>query len=99
MSQREVIWDSINYLIDDMPGDKYEQLVELIRSLDSLKATFTVIAGKWDDQERNCKYCEDFDTLAQAIEAYDKVSGYPWAFIEYQGRVLELWDKGAHPLR
>ncbi|MBM5036762.1 hypothetical protein HYO05_21725 [Vibrio parahaemolyticus] len=58
---------------------------------------FGVIAGKYDDNEPNYKYSDEFDTLDEAIAAYDKVSSYPWAYIEYKGRVLDLWAKGLHP--
>lgn len=51
---------------------------------------FTVAAGKYDGYDRNCKYCEDFTTLDEAISAYDKVKDYPWAEIQYKGRVLHI---------
>lgn len=54
---------------------------------------FGVIAGKWDESERNCKYSADFASLDEAVEAYDRVSGYPWAYILYKGRTLELYCK------
>lgn len=59
---------------------------------------FSVIAGKYDGQDKNCKYSDEFETLDQAIAAYDTVSSYPWAHIVYQGRVLDVWDKGAQAL-
>lgn len=58
---------------------------------------FGVLAGKYDDQELNCKYSCEFDTLDEAIVAYDSVSSYPWAYIKYKGRILELWSKDANP--
>ena len=59
---------------------------------------FTVIAGKYDDNEMNCKYSSDaFKTPGEAIEDYDRVSGYPWAYIEYNGRIIEVWAKGHAP--
>lgn len=59
---------------------------------------FTVIAGKHDDQEPNYKYIsEEHATLDEAIKDYDRVSTYPWAYIEYRGRVLDVWGKGTHP--
>jgi len=57
---------------------------------------YQVLAGRWWDDscsERNCKYSYDFRTLDEAIEALDKVSSYPWSYIEYKGRVLELLHK------
>lgn len=59
----------------------------------SNSSMFTVAAGKYDgycDYDRNCKYCEDFATLDEAISAYDKVKDYPWVEIQYKGRVLQV---------
>jgi len=47
---------------------------------------FSVAAGKYDDHERNCKYCENFDDLDKAIVAYYSVSDYPWAELIYHGK-------------
>ena len=55
-----------------------------------MKKEFTVVAGKYDGYDRNCKYCESFDTLDEAISAYDKLNGYPWAEISYKGRRLQV---------
>ena len=55
-----------------------------------MKKEFTVVAGKYDGYDRNCKYCESFVTLDEAIAAYDKVNDYPWAEIEYKGRALQV---------
>lgn len=60
--------------------------------LDQQKSAFTVLAGKYDDVGTNCKYCEDFTTLDEAIAAYDKVKDYPWARIEYKGCMLQVID-------
>jgi len=60
---------------------------------------FSVIAGKYDGDDLNCKYSDDFDSLDDAIAAFDKVKGYPWAFIQYKGRVLELFWDGYDPFR
>ena len=58
---------------------------------------FSVIAGKYEDNnEANYKYSCEFETLDEAIAAYDFVSDYPWAYIKYKGRVLELWRKDTH---
>ena len=51
---------------------------------------FAVVAGKYDGYDRDCKYCESFDTLDEAISAYDKVNDYPWAEISYKGRRLQV---------
>jgi len=46
---------------------------------------YDVNAGKYDDGERNCKYCDSFDDLDKAIVAYLSVNDYPWAEIIYHG--------------
>lgn len=53
---------------------------------------FTVAAGKYEGyyRDRICRYCEEFTTLDEAISAYDKVKDYPWARIEYKGRMLQI---------
>ena len=51
---------------------------------------FTVVAGKYDGQERNCKYRKAFATLDEAISACDQVREYPWVEIEYKGRMLQV---------
>ncbi|NQZ05686.1 MAG: hypothetical protein HRT35_00860 [Algicola sp.] len=56
---------------------------------------FTVVAGKNDGNERDIKYIENFETLDDALLAYDKYIGLPWAYIKYKGRVLEVWHKSA----
>ena len=61
--------------------------------LDQQKGAFMVLAGKydgWGDYDRNCKYIANFNTLDEAISAYDKVKDYPWAEIEYKGRALQV---------
>ncbi len=56
-----------------------------------MEKEFTVAAGKYGYyRDRNCKYREDFTTLDEAIAAYDKVKNYPWARIEYKGRMLQV---------
>lgn len=44
---------------------------------------FTVAAGKYDGEERNCKYCEDFKTFEEAFAAYIQRTDYPWCDMEY----------------
>ena len=44
---------------------------------------FTVLAGKYDGDEVNYKYIDDFETLDEAISAWLKVSDYPIHEIEY----------------
>lgn len=51
---------------------------------------FEVLAGKYDEYERNCKYSESFATIDDAIAAYDKVDCYPWCYMTYRGRVIEV---------
>lgn len=58
---------------------------------------FSVIAGKYDGNEINCKYIQDFSTLDEAIAAYDQVASYPWAYIKYKGRVLDVFWNGYDP--
>lgn len=58
---------------------------------------FQVMAGKYDDNDLNCKHSVEHETLDAAIEDYDRVSSYPWAYIEYKGRILELWSKNHSP--
>lgn len=60
---------------------------------------FEVIAGKYDSDELNVKYSGSFVTLDEAIAAYDSVSGYPFAYVMYKGRVMEVWRRGCHPLQ
>ena len=55
---------------------------------------FSVVAGKYDGDDLNCKYSSDFATLDEAIEVYDTVSDFPWCYLQYKGRVLELYRKG-----
>lgn len=59
---------------------------------------FTVSAGKYDGNDHNCKYSDSFATLDEAIDAYDEVSSYPWAYIYYKGRYLDLYRKGYEPI-
>ena len=51
-----------------------------------------MIAGKYDGYDLNYKYSESFDTLDEAISAYDKVkvNGYPWVEISYKSRMLQV---------
>ena len=61
--------------------------------LDQQKGALMVLAGKydgWGDYDRNCKYIANFNTLDEAISAYDKVKDYPWAEISYKGRELQI---------
>ena len=49
----------------------------------ALKVTsYMVIAGKYDGNEENIKYVEDFPNIEEAIEAYKKVLDYPWKRME-----------------
>lgn len=58
---------------------------------------FSVVAGKWDGERGNCKVADSLHTLDEAIASCDKVSDYPWSYILYKGRVLELWGKDCWP--
>lgn len=56
---------------------------------------FYVVAGKYDDHAMNCKYSSDgHETLDAAIEDFDRVSGYPWAYIQYKNRIVTVMQKG-----
>lgn len=59
---------------------------------------FSVIAGNYCGGERNCKYSSDFETIDEAIKAYDSVSNYSWAYIEYKGRYLDVLYDGYNPI-
>lgn len=67
------------------------------RLVKDLTTPFSVVAGKWDGEEGNCKVADSLHTLDEAIESHDKVCDYPWSFILYKGRVLELWRKDCWP--
>lgn len=73
-------------------------MYQAIGQLEEQEQKFSVIAGKHDGQDLNCKYDHQFDTLDQAIEAYDKVSVYPWAYIQYKNRTIDVWEEGNNPL-
>ena len=66
----------------ESPGREASDISDLL--------VFSVLAGKYDGHERNCKYSEDFSTLDEAIDAYDMMSGCPWRYIQYSGRTIEL---------
>ena len=57
---------------------------------------FHVLAGKYDGehQERVCKFSGEYETLQEALMVYDTLSGYPWSFIEFNGRYLEAFSEG-----
>ena len=55
---------------------------------------YSVTAGKHDDQERNYKYCDSFDTLDEALDAYKKVASYPWAVVHHKGCMIDVWESG-----
>lgn len=49
--------------------------------------TYIVVAGKYDLDERNTKYINDFGTLEEAFkDVFDKnLATYPWCEIEIRG--------------
>lgn len=50
---------------------------------------FHVSAGKYDmDQERDCKYCDSFESADDAVAAYNQVKNYPWAEIKHDGETI-----------
>lgn len=52
-----------------------------------MNLTYEVVAGKYDLDERNTKYINDFGTLEEAFkDVTDKnLTGYPWCEIEIRG--------------
>ena len=56
---------------------------------------FYVVAGKYDDNEINCKYTsEPHETLDEAFKDFDRVSNYVWAYIQYKDRTISVMHKG-----
>lgn len=53
-------------------------------------AAFVVVAGRWDDGERNTKLISAPMTLDAALVEYAGCACYPWRHIEYKGQRLEL---------
>lgn len=79
--------------------DRTEYLVALVRNdLRKLAGVtchgFDVVAGRYENGGPVCKYSENFDTLRQAITAADRLAGYPWVFIQYGQRFLEIRAPG-----
>jgi len=58
---------------------------------------FHVSAGKFDGDERNCKYCDSFDSLDKAIVAYIQYSDYHWCELVYQGKDNTYWIMNPYP--
>lgn len=52
-----------------------------------MKLTYEVVAGKYDNHDRNIKYINSFDTLEEAFDdVFDKdLMTYPWCEIEIRG--------------
>lgn len=73
-------------------------LARLLRDTEQQSATdapaagFVVVAGRWDDGERNTKLISAPMTLDAALVEYAGCSCYPWRHIEYKGQRLELVD-------
>jgi hypothetical protein len=71
-------------------------LARLLRDTSQQAATdasaFVVVAGRWDDGERNTKLISAPMTLDAALVEYAGCSCYPWRHIEYKGQRLELVD-------
>jgi len=59
---------------------------------------YHVVAGKYERDGDVCKYSSSFATLDEAITFLDTVNDYPWSYIEYKGRVLDVFQKGYSPL-
>ena len=58
---------------------------------------FHVIAGKIEDEGMNVKYADSFETLDEAINAFDQAQGYPARYIQYENRFLDLTYNGFSP--
>jgi hypothetical protein len=47
---------------------------------------FSVAAGKYETTdgmtEENCKFCDSFETLEEAMASFDEHKSYPWCRIE-----------------
>jgi len=69
---------------------QYERDPEIVDAENGHGLPFTVLAGKYDGNERNIKYVESFATLDDALTALKFVSDYPWYEIEYQDCALTL---------
>lgn len=69
---------------------QYERDPEIVDAENGHGLPFTVLAGKYDGNERNIKYVESFATLDGAIVALREVNDYPWYEIEYKGVSLTL---------
>ena len=52
-----------------------------------MKLSYKVVAGKYDNHDRNIKYINSFDTLEEAFDdVFDKdLMTYPWCEIEIHG--------------
>lgn len=59
---------------------------------------FEVNAGKYDNGERNYKYCDYAETLDQAIIMYQSVSDYPWVELIYYGIDNTKWEITVTPI-
>jgi hypothetical protein len=57
-------------------------------------AAFVVVAGRWDDGERNTKLISEPLTLDAALVEYAACACYPWRHIEYKGVCLDVWEPG-----
>lgn len=55
---------------------------------------FVVVAGRWDDGERNTKLISEPLTLDAALAEYARCACYPWRHIEYKGVCLDVWEPG-----
>ena len=58
---------------------------------------FHVSAGTFDGDERNCKYCDSFDSLDKAIVAYNSYVLYPWCELAYKGKDNTYWVMNPYP--
>jgi hypothetical protein len=57
-------------------------------------AQYTVLAGKPDSGEINWKYIDDFPNFDEALDAYQRVTDYPYHRIEDEdGNLIHPWHK------
>lgn len=61
---------------------------------DATAENFVVVAGRWDDGERNTKLISEPMTLDAALDEYAGCAGYPWRHIEYKGVCLDVLESG-----
>lgn len=101
-------WDAarLAQCFNDMPMDVAKALLERRAEINTegrvtQVAPFCIVAGKHDSTryglEANYKVIDQANDLLTAIEIADKLSDYPWCFIEFNDRYLQVFHKGFKP--